>query len=69
MNKVEAKNRAKQVFEEWKKECEDIKKKAKEDGSWSSHGLDSNNHLFKEANKKAQERLEKINENIQDNTH
>ena len=64
MNETEANKKAKQVFEEWKKECEEIRKKAKEDGVWNSHGLDSNNHLFKEVNQKAKERLEKINNNI-----
>ena len=65
MNEAEANKKAKQVFDDWKKECEAIKKKAKDDGTWSSHGLDSNNHLFKEANQKAKERLEKINNNMQ----
>lgn len=65
MNKAEANKKAKQVFEEWIKECEEIKKKAKENGIWSFFGLDSNNHLFKEANRKVKERLEKINKSMQ----
>ena len=60
MNEVEANNKAKQVFEEWKKECEEIKINAKKNGMWNSQGLDSNNHLFKEANQKAKDRLEAI---------
>ena len=64
MNKAEANDKAKAVFEEWKKEKEAIEKKAKEDGSWNSLGLDSNNHLFKEADDKAKKKLDEIKSKI-----
>ena len=60
MNRTEANNKAKAVFEEWKKEKEAIEAKAKEDGSWNSLGLDSNNHLFKEVDDKAKKKLAEI---------
>lgn len=60
MNKVEANKRAKEVFDEWIEEKEAIEKKAKADGTWNKVGLDSNNHLFKEVDKKAKEKLDKI---------
>lgn len=60
MNKTDADKLARQVFEEWMKECDEIEKKAKENGTWCPYGLDSNNHLFKEANQRVKERLEKI---------
>ena len=60
MNKVEANKKAKEVFDEWIEEKEAIEKKAKADGTWNKVGLDSNNHLFKEVDKKAKEKLDKI---------
>lgn len=60
MNNAEANKKAKEVFEQWVEEKEAIEKKAKADGRWNKFGLDSNNHLFKEADKKAKERLGKI---------
>lgn len=60
MNKAEANKRAKIVFDEWVKEKETIEKKAKADGTWNESGLDANNHLFKDADKKAKEKLDKI---------
>lgn len=60
MNKAEANKKAKEVFDKWIEEKEAIEKKAKADGTWNEAGLDSNNHLFKEADKKAKEKLDKI---------
>lgn len=60
MNKAEANKRAKEIFEEWAEEKETIEKRAKIDGTWNEAGLDSNNHLFKKADKRAKDRLEKI---------
>lgn len=60
MNNAEANKKAKEVFEQWVEEKEAIEKKAKADGRWNKFGLDSNNHLFKEADKKAKKRLDKI---------
>ena len=64
MNKAEANEKAKQVFEEWAKKKAEIAKKAKEDGTWNEYGLDSNNHLFKDIDKEAKERLKSIKEQI-----
>lgn len=60
MNKAEANEKAKKVFEEWVEEKAAIEKKAKDDGTWNESGLDANNHLFKAADKKAKEKLDKI---------
>lgn len=60
MNKAEANKKAKEVFDKWIEEKEAIEKKAKTDGTWNEVGLDSNNHLFKEVDKKAIEKLDKI---------
>lgn len=60
MNKAEANEKAKEVFEEWAKEKAAIEKKAKADGVWNETGLDTNNHLFKNVDKKAKEKLDKI---------
>ena len=58
-------DKAKQIFEWWKSECERIEKEAKENGTWNEFGLDSNNHLFKAINNEAKEKLKnlKINNN------
>ena len=48
------------TIDEWIEEKEALEKKAKADGTWNKVGLDSNNHLFKEVDKKAKEKLDKI---------
>lgn len=57
MNKEEANKEAKKIFEKWEKDKDEIEKKAKENGTWQTVGLDSNNHLFKEIDKKAKGKL------------
>ena len=52
-------DKAKQIFEWWKSECERIEKEAKKNGTWNDWGLDSNNHLFKAINDEAKEKLKK----------
>ena len=64
MNKKEANERAKEVFEQWQKDREQLEKEAKENGTWQDAGLDSNNHLFKAVDKEAKEKLEKISKMI-----
>lgn len=40
----------KTIYEQYNKETERIKQKAKENGTWQKYGLDSNNHLFNKLN-------------------
>ena len=60
MNSTEANKEAKKVYDQWRKDREEIKKKAQESGTWSKYGLDSNNHLFKEVNDEAKEKIKKL---------
>ncbi len=60
MNKNEANNEAKKIFEEWKKNRDEIEEEAKNRGIWQNVGLDSNNHLFKELNRITKGKLEKL---------
>lgn len=57
MNKSEANKEAKKIYDKWRKGKETIENQAKKDGTWQSVGLDSNNHLFKEIDKEAKEKL------------
>lgn len=56
-------DKAKEIFEWWKSECERIEKEAKENGTWNDYGLDSNNHLFKALNDEAKEKLKNLKTN------
>ena len=60
MNKNEANNEAKKIFEEWKKKRDEIEEEAKNRRIWQNVGLDSNNHLFKELNRITKGKLEKL---------
>lgn len=60
MKKNEANNEAKKIFEEWKKNRDEIEEEAKNRGIWQNVGLDSNNHLFKELNRITKGKLEKL---------
>ncbi|MEG1931417.1 MAG: hypothetical protein RR131_09820 [Anaerovorax sp.] len=64
MNKEEANQEAKKIYDDWVKENESIEKKAKEEGRWNKAGLDSNSYLFKEANKKVKEKLAELSSMI-----
>lgn len=56
MNKQQADEEAKKIFQESNKKADEIMKKAKEDGTWKM-GLDSNKDLFTELNKETKEKL------------
>lgn len=60
MNRTEANSQAKKIFDEWLKAKEEIEKQAKENGTWEVFGLDSNNHLFKDIDKEAKEKLKAL---------
>lgn len=64
MNRTEANKEAKKIYEKWRKEKDAIEKKAKEDGTWQSTGVDANNHLFKELDNEVKEKLKKLEEMI-----
>lgn len=66
MNKIEANNEAKKVYEKWRKDREKIEKDAKENGKWNDIGLDSNNHLFKDVDNEAKEKLAELKKMIDD---
>ena len=57
MNREEANKEAKKIYDKWLKSKEEIEKKAKKEGTWRNIGLDANNHLFKEIDKEAKEKL------------
>ena len=59
MTKIEADIKAKEIFEEISKECDEIMEKAKAEGQWRP-GLDSNNYLFKEVHERGRKRLEEL---------
>ncbi len=59
MTKKEADEKAKMIFEDLNKKCEEIIKQAKKDGIWKS-GLDSNKELFFEVENEAKEELRKL---------
>lgn len=58
MNKAEANKEAKKIYDKWCKQKDRIEKEAKKEGKWKNTGLDSNNHLFEELNKKTKEQLQ-----------
>ncbi|MFR2203716.1 MAG: hypothetical protein ACLS6Q_07815 [Christensenellaceae bacterium] len=60
MNREEANREAKLVFEKWRKQKDQIEKKARKNGSWKKIGLDSNNELFKDIDFEAKEKLNSI---------
>lgn len=64
MNREEANKEAKNIYDKWIKTKKEIENKAKEDGSWSNVGLDSNNYLFKEVDKEAKEKLKELEKMI-----
>lgn len=64
MNKEAANIEAKKIFEWWNKQRSQIEKDAKEKGTWKSGGLDSNNHLFKDIDIKAKEKLKSLSSSI-----
>ena len=57
MNREEANKEAKKIYDKWLKSKEEIEKKAKKEGTWRNIRLDANNHLFKEIDKEAKEKL------------
>ena len=59
MTKKEADEKAKMIFEDLNKKCEEIIKQAKKDGIWK-RGLDSNKELFFEVENEAKEKLRKL---------
>ena len=59
MTKKEADEKAKMIFEDLNKKCEEIIKQAKKDGIWKS-GLDSNKELFSEGDNEAKEKLREL---------
>ncbi len=64
MNRIQANKEAKKIFEEWKKEKNEVEKQAKAEGKWVSVGLDGNSHLFKDLNNKTKEKLRILNSMI-----
>ena len=63
MTKKEADEKAKMIFEDLNKKCEEIIKQAKKDGIWKS-GLDSNKELFSEVENEAKEKLRELSSQI-----
>ena len=63
MTKKEADEKAKMIFEDLNKKCEEIIKQAKKDGIWKS-GLDSNKELFFEVENEAKEKLRELSSQI-----
>ena len=51
---------AKEIYNEWNRERMAVEEKAKAAGIWNYNGLDSNNHLFKEANARAKAKLSDV---------
>ena len=63
MTKKEADEKAKMIFEDLNKKCEEIIKQAKKDGIWKS-GLDSNKELFSEVENEAKGKLRELSSQI-----
>lgn len=53
-------DKAREIYEQWKAKREQIEREAKANGTWKKIGLDSNNHLFKDVDKMAQEQLKAL---------
>ena len=66
MNKTEANKEAKKIYDKWCKDKQKIEKENKENGTWRTGGLDSNNHLFKELDNEVKEKLEMLKSIIED---
>ena len=66
MNKAEANKEAKKIYDKWNREKDRIEKEAKKEGKWNDTGLDSNNHLFEELNKKTKEQLQLLKTMVDD---
>lgn len=64
MNRIQANKEAKKIFEEWKREKNEIERQAKAERKWFSVGLDGNSHLFKDLNDKTKEKLRILNSMI-----
>lgn len=64
MNREEANKEAKKIYDKWRKDKEEIERKAKEKGSWATSGLDSNNHLFKKIDEEAKKKLKELESKI-----
>lgn len=60
MDKEQANKEAKKIYDKWSDAKKEIEKKAKEEGTWKSVGLDSNNHLFKEVDEEVKAELAKL---------
>lgn len=59
MTQKEADQKAKEIYEEYKLQCDEIEKQAKENGEWKT-GLDANSHLFHKLWKETAEKLKEI---------
>ncbi len=57
MNREEANKEAKKIYDKWLQAKEEIEKEARKQGFWQNIGLDTNNHLFKEIDKEAKDKL------------
>ena len=67
MNKGQANQEARKIFEEWQEKKRQIEKEAKKEGTWKNDGLDSNNHLFKKLDSETKEKLDKLAARINKN--
>ena len=60
MNKADIDKQAKKIFEQWQAKRNQIEQEAKENGTWVDSGFDSNNHLFKDIDDEAKEKLKAL---------
>lgn len=51
---------AKKIYDEWILRKRQIEEEAKQNGTWSYVGLDSNNHLFRELNREIDKQLDTL---------
>ena len=63
ISKEEANKIGKQYFNEWQKECDDLREKLRRESKLLT-GLDSNNHFFKEIDEKYKKKLKELNDRI-----
>ena len=60
MNKDDIDKEAKKIFEQWYAKRNQVEQEAKENGIWKDSGFDSNNHLFKDIDDEAKEKLKAL---------
>lgn len=66
ITREEAKKEAEKIFKEYERKEEEITREAKENGTWSTVGLDANSHLFSELHRETKRKFRELEARIDD---